>query len=217
MTSLCTSCMKSLDERGITRARVPRRVLGGPEPLGASLLWSLQGRDVAPGQRLVAVPPHPGNGVELGTIGGQAHQAPVRGAAQALGGMGPAVIEAQASETRGARLGPRVTAARNQRRRQRRQCQTEPRFGERCHGARDGAPGEAVWEGTARLEAPRREAPAAHRQDADPAVVLAEPPQGTTMGRRDRLLELGLTGRLEGRNGRRGFGCAWAAPLSAWP
>jgi hypothetical protein len=42
---------------------------------------------------------------------------------------------------------------------------------------------------------------------------LAEHPDGTNIVRRDRLLELGLTGRLEGRNGLKVFLCAWAVPL----
>jgi hypothetical protein len=209
--------MHSLDAIGITRERVQRRLLVGPESRGDILLLPLQVREVEPGQRLLEVPPHPFNGVELGTIGGQAHQAHVRGEDQALGGMGPAVVEEQESETRGERLCKRVNDALKHRRMQLRQFQKEPLSGYRFHGAIDGAPCADVWDGTARLDAPRRAAPAANRQEAKPAVVLAEHPDGANIVRRDRLLELGLTGRLEGRNGLRGFLWAGAAPLEAWP
>jgi hypothetical protein len=164
MTSLCTQCMNSLDEIGITRERVQRRFLVGPEQLGDIILLPLQVREVQPSQRILEVPPHPFNGVELGTLGGHEHQAHVRGEDQALGGMGPAVIEEQEIETRGERLCKRVNEELKQRRIQIRQFQKEPLSGYRFHGTIDVEPFEDVLDGTARLDAPRREAPAANRQ-----------------------------------------------------
>lgn len=205
--------MNSLDEIGITRERLQRCFLVGPEQLGYIILLPLQVREVEPGQRILEVPPNPFNGVELWTIRWQEHQAHVRGENQALGSMGPAVIEEQEIETRGKRLCKRVNEELKHRRIQIRQFQEEPVAGYRFHGAIDVEPFEDVLDGTDRLYAPRCEAPAANRQEAEPAFVLAEHPDGTNIVRRDRLLELGLTGRLEGRNGLKVFLCAWAVPL----
>jgi hypothetical protein len=87
-----------------------------------------------------------------------------------------------------------------------RQFQKEPLPAYRFHGAIDVEPCANVLDGTARLYARRLTAPAANRQEAEPAFVWAEHPDGTHMVRRYRLLESGLTGRLEARNGLRFFG-----------
>ena len=217
MTLLCLSGMNGLEESGRTRAGVPRRVRRGPQPLGHSIGVPLQGCEVEPGHRLLAIPPDPLQGGALWTSRRPEHQAPGRGEAQACGGMGPAGIKAQARATRGARLGARGKAALTQLRVQRRQCQEEPGAGPGLSGAIAVAPVDDVGPGAERLDAPRREALAADRQEADPACVLAAHPAGTKMGRGERVLAVGLTGRLEGRHGRRGGWWAWAAPLDAWP
>jgi hypothetical protein len=156
--------MNSLDEIGITRKRLQRHFLVGPEKLGDIFLLPLQVREVEPGQCILEVPPNPFNGVELWTIRWQEHQAYVRGKDQALGGMGSAVIEEQEIETRGESLCERVDEELKHRRIQIRQFQEEPLPGHRFHGAIDVEPFEDVLDGTDRLYAPRREAPAADRQ-----------------------------------------------------
>jgi hypothetical protein len=204
--------MHGLDKRGIARACLQRRVLVGPETLGHIILLPIQVREVEPSPRLLAVSPDPRKGVELWTIGRQAHQAHGLGEDQALGSLGPAGIEAQEMETRGERLGERVKAELQHRRLQIGPFQEAPLAGHGLHGTIDVEPVEDVWHGTDRLYAPRREAPAADRQEAEPAFVLAAHPDGTKIVGRDGLLELGMTGRLGGRNRVRGFWGAWAAP-----
>ena len=65
------------------------------------------------------------------------------------------------------------------------------------------------------LHTTRREAPPPDRQQPKAAFVLAEHPDGTPIVRWDGLLELGLTGGLEGRDGLRVFFvCVGRATLS---
>ena len=205
--------MNGLDEISIARECLPRSFLVGPEKLGHMILLPIQRHEVEPGQRILEVPPDSLNGVELWTIRRQEHQAHVRGEDQALGSMCPAIIEEQEVETRGESRCERVNEELKHLRIQIRPFQEEPLAGYRLHGAIDVEPFEDVLHGADRLYAPRREAAAADRQEAEAAVVLAEHPDGTKIVRWDSLLEMCMTASLEGRNGLRVFLCAWAAPL----
>ena len=60
------------------------------------------------------------------------------------------------------------------------------------------------------------EAPAADRQQAEAACVLAKHPARTGIIGRHGLLEAGLTARLEGQDRLRVLLCGWAGLLSAW-
>jgi hypothetical protein len=85
--------MNSLDEIGVACERLQCSGPVGLGQLGYISLLPIQVRAVEPGQRILEVAPDPLNGVEFWAIGRQAHQAYVRREDQALGGMGPAVIE----------------------------------------------------------------------------------------------------------------------------
>jgi hypothetical protein len=61
--------------------------------------------------------------------------------------------------------------------------------------------------------APRGGAPAAERQEAEAAFVLAKDPDGARVGRRDDPPQVVATARLEGRHGLRVFLCDGAGPL----
>jgi hypothetical protein len=64
-----------------------------------------------------------------------------------------------------------------------------------------------------RLHTRGGKAPPSNREQAEAAFVLAEDPDGASIGRRDNLLEAFSTGRLEGGNGFRIFLCGWGAAL----
>ena len=130
--------------------------------------------------------------------------------------MCPAVIEEQEIEARGESLCERVNEELKHRRIQLRQFQEEPVIGHGLHGAMDVKPFEDVLHGADGLYAPHGGA-AANHQDAEPAFVLAEHPDGTNIVRRDRLLELGLTGSLEGGMPQGFLACVGRATRSlAW-
>lgn len=91
--------------------------------------------------------------------------------------------------------------------------QEEPLACRRLHGAKDIEPLEDMLDRPHRLHAASREAPAADGQQPKAAFILAEHPDGADVRRWDDLLELGLTGGLERRNGLGIFLCDWAEPL----
>ena len=68
-----------------------------------------------------------------------------------------------------------------------------------------------MLDGANRLDPMGGEAPPSNRQEAEAAFVLAEDPDGASIGGRDDLLEALSTGSLEGWNGLRIFLCGWGA------
>ena len=70
-----------------------RRRLLSPAECGPGVLLCLQRRTLEPRERVLEVAPDPFEGVELGTIGRQAHETHVVWEGQALGGMRPTVVQ----------------------------------------------------------------------------------------------------------------------------
>jgi hypothetical protein len=93
------------------------------------------------------------------------------------------------------------------------QFQEEPFTGGGLYGAIDIEPLKDVLDCANGLDALGCEAPAADGQEAEAAFVLAEYPDGTQMVRGNSVLEVCLTGRLEGWNSLRIFLCDWGAVL----
>ena len=69
MSSLWTSCMHGLDERGITREGLPRGRLIGSQTRGEMVLWRLQMRDLEPCYRVLEIAPDALDRVQLGAVG----------------------------------------------------------------------------------------------------------------------------------------------------
>lgn len=93
-----------------------------------------------------------------------------------------------------------------------RQLQEEPVARRRLHGTVDIQPLEDLLDRPHGLHATHGEAPTADGQEAEVAFVLAKDPDGAGVCRRDRPLQLGLTGDMEGWNGLRIFLCGSAGP-----
>jgi hypothetical protein len=205
--------MNGVDERGIARKSLQGDRPIPSEELGDVVLLHVPIGAWEPRQRIVEVAPDPLDRVQLRTVGGQAHETHVRREQEPRRGRRATIVEAQ-----------EIQAVRESRREgvdealeafgvQIGQFQEEPLAGGGLHGAIDIEPLKDVLDGTKRLDAVSREAPAADRPSAAAAVVLAEHPEGTRMFRWHSVLEVGRTGRLEGGNGLRIFGCDWdAAP-----
>jgi hypothetical protein len=205
--------MNGLDERGVARERLQRGGLIPLEERREIVLWHLQSGKLEPGQRVFDVAPDALNRVQLWAIRRQEYQAYVLRQREPLGRMGPTVVQEQEIEAVGKGLCEGVNEELTQLRIQIRQFQEAPVAGHGRHGAVDVEPLEHVWHWAQGLDAPRGEAPSPDGQEAEPAFVLAEHPDGTKIVSWNSLLEVGLTGGLESRNGLRLFWCDWGAAL----
>jgi hypothetical protein len=96
---------------------------------------------------------------------------------------------------------------------QRGQVQEEPVAGRRLHRAIDLAPFEDLVHAPDGLHAAGREAPAAHGQQAEAAVILAQHPDRAGIRGGDHPLEVVTASSLEGWNRLRICLCARAGPL----
>jgi hypothetical protein len=127
--------------------------------------------------------------------------------------MGSAVIQHQKIQAARERWGEEIDEDLGIRRVQRRQFQEEPIACGGLDGTVPIQPRADVLHRPDGWDTARGEAPAADRQEADAAFVLANHPDRTGMIGRKGLREAGLTARLEGRDRLRGLLCGWAGPL----
>ncbi len=213
MTSLCTERLNGLDQIGLAGKGWQGRRFIDLQEVAHLVLSCIQARELSPGQGRLEVPPDPLNGVEFWAVGRQEHQAHVRGADESLGPRRPTVVEEQESQAVGEALRERIDEELEALGVQIR----EFAEGALARGRLDRAvhiePREDVLPRTAGWHSTRREAPAPDRQEAEPTLVWAEHPEGMDSGRRDRLLELFMTGRVECGDGLRGFLCGAGEPL----
>jgi hypothetical protein len=84
--------MNSLNQVGLAREGLQPCRLVGPEARGHVVLLCIQSGKLELRERVFAVAPDAFNGVQLGTVWGQEHQADVRGEDEPLGGMRPTVV-----------------------------------------------------------------------------------------------------------------------------
>jgi hypothetical protein len=175
-------------------------------------LLGIQRGEVQPRECVCEVAPDSFNGVELGAVRGQAHQAHVRGEDKSLGGMRATVVQEQARQAVREGLGKGVDEELKALGGQIWPCQEEasPRRG--LHGAIDVEPLKDVRHYTDGLHPTGREAAATDGEPAEAACILAEDADGARMGGRERLLQAATTAGLEGRKGFRVFWCGLAAP-----
>jgi hypothetical protein len=205
--------MNGLDHIGIAGQRLQPGRFIGPEEVGNGVWLGIQMRELKPGQRIFQVSPDPLNRVQFRAIGWQEHQAHVRGEGELLGRMGAAVVQQQEMQAVRERLCTQIDEDLEVRRIQIRPFQEEPL----ARGGLDRtihlAPLEDVLYRPDRWYTARGEAPAADRQEAEAAFVLAEHPNWAGIVGWNGPLEVGGTARLEGGDGLRGFWCDWAGPL----
>jgi hypothetical protein len=213
MNSLWTEGINSVHERGIPGEGLQRGGLIALQERGHIVLLHVQVGKLEPGERVFAISPDPLNGVQLRTIGRQEDEAHVGREGELSGGMRAAVVEEQ--EMQAVREGCREGVGEQLKALgiQIGQFQEEALAGGGLYGAIDIEPRKDVLDGADGLDAVGREAPAADGQEAEAAFVLAEHPDGVTIIRRNSLLEVGLTGRLEDRDGLRIVLCDWGAAL----
>ncbi len=130
-----------------------------------------------------------------------------------LGGMRSTVVQEQEIQAVSEGLGEGIDEELEHVRIEVWQFQKEVLAGGRCHGTVHIPPLKDVLNRANRLHPTRGEAPPTDGQEAEAAFVLTEHADGASVRGRDRLLELGLTGGLEGGDGLRLFLCDWGAAL----
>jgi hypothetical protein len=204
--------MNRLDEVRIAGEGLERDRLLPSEERRDRVLLHIQRWKLAPGQRVFPVAPDPLNGVQLRAIGRQEYEADVFRDGELRGRVGAPMLQQQ--EIQAVRTGLRAPVDENLaiRRVEIRQFQEEAVARGRLHRPIHRAPLEDLLDGANRLHATGGEAPAADRQEAEAAVVLAKDPDGARVGGRDAPLSVVATARLEGRPGLRGFWCDRAGP-----
>jgi len=176
-------------------------------------LLGLEGRKLAPCERVFEVAPDPFNGVELRTIGWQEHESHIFRESQALGNMRPTVVEQE--EMQAVRKGLRKALEEELEHVgvQIRQLEEEVLACGRLDGAIDIEPLEAVLDRPNRLYPAGGEPPPADGQEAEAAFVLAEDADGARIGGRNCLPQVARTTCLKGWDGIRVFLCGSAGPL----
>jgi hypothetical protein len=159
------------------------------------------------------VAPDPRERVQLGTVRRQEDQAQVGWERKPLGRMRATIVQHQEIEAlrKGRREG--IDADLEACRVQIGPFEAEPVARRRLHRAIDVEPCEEMWHTPDGLHTARREAPTAHGQSAEAAVVLAEDPHRRSIVGRDDLLEAFYPGSLERWNGLRVFWCDSVGPL----
>jgi hypothetical protein len=203
--------MNGLDKIGVVRERLER---GGPIPLEERheiVLLHLQMGKLKPRQGIFEVAPDALDGVQLGTVGRQEHEAYVGRKSEPLGRMGPTVVQEQEVEAVWEGLCEGLHEELEALDIQIRQFQEEPLTRRGFHGPIDGEPLKHVLHHADGLHAIGGEAPAADGEEAEAAVVLAEHPDRTGMRGGNRLLEMFMAGGLEGWDGLGLFWCGWGA------
>jgi hypothetical protein len=127
--------------------------------------------------------------------------------------MGTAVIQEQDIQAVREGLGKSLDEELEQVRAQIGQFQTEALTRGGRHGPVDIKPCEDVLNGPHGLDATGRSSTSAHRQQAEPAFVLAKHPDRAAGVGRDDALQALTTRSLEPRDGLRIFLCDWGAAL----
>jgi hypothetical protein len=128
-----------------------------------------------------------------------------------LGGVCPAGLQQEDVHTVGKCLGKGIHNKRKALGMQLRSCKKAALTRGRGHRPIDGEPFEDVLDRPQGLAPARREAAAAHGQQAKTTFVLAEHAHWAGLLRRDDALERLRTGRLKIPHGGRMFWCDWAA------
>jgi hypothetical protein len=205
--------MNCLRKIGVTRERLEGGGLRGLQEVTDVGLWSLQSGELQPGQPILEVTPEPLQRVQCWALRRQAHEADLRREGALRGRMRPTIIQEQDLQTGRERLREQVDQEREHLSVRIGPFQEEPGACEGRYGAIDVAPLEDRLNWTDRLHAVRREAPAANRQEAEAALVLAKHPDRASIRGRERLLKWPTTARREGRHGGRVVWGDWAGPL----
>jgi hypothetical protein len=205
--------MNRLDEIGVAREGLQRGGFVPAEERRNIVLLHIQRGELEPSQRVFQVAPDPLDRVQLRTIRWQEHQAHVGWQREPLGCMRATIVQYQEIEAvrKGRREG--IDEDLEAFRVQIRQFEKKSVACRRLHRAIDVEPFKDMLHAPDGLHATRREAPAPDRQEADTAFVLAEHPDGPSVGGWNRPLEVCLTGGLEGRDRFRVFLCDWGGPL----
>jgi hypothetical protein len=205
--------MNGLNQVGVVREGVQRRRLVGPQEHGHIVLVCIPRWEMEPRERVFEVAPDAFNGVQLGTVRGQEHQADVCREDEPLGGMRATVVQEQEIQAIREGLCKGVDEELKALGVQVRQLQEEASTRRGFHGSIDGEPLKDVLHRADGLHPPGRETAAADGQQAEAAFVLAEDTDGASIDGWDRLLQVATTARLEGWNRVRIFLCGSAEPL----
>jgi hypothetical protein len=211
MSSLWTSCMNGLDERGITREGLQRGRLLSSQTRGDVVLWRLQRRALEPCHRVVESAPDVLARVELGAGGREEDQAHVFRHGESLGRMRPAVVQEQ--EMQAVRDGgcEGVAEELDTVDGHIRQLQGAPVTCRGLHGPLDVEPCEDLLDGADGLPPRGGQTAAADGQSPNATFVLAEDSDGACVGGWEGLLPVSMTAGLEGGHRCRGFLCGWGA------
>jgi hypothetical protein len=199
--------MNSLDQVGIAGEGLKCRRVIGLEQLTNGFQLGSQIRELFPGHFIFEITPDPLNRVQLRAIRRQPHTAEIVRPAEALRGVSTTIIQEEEIQAVGERLGEGLDEELEHLRIQMRQFQEEPVASRGLHGALDVEPLKDVLHWPDGLHTTRGEAPAADREQAEAAFILAEHSNGACVGRRDSLLQVSSTARLEGRDRIRVFLC----------
>jgi hypothetical protein len=205
--------MNGLHEIGVCRKRLECGGLIRLEERGDVVLLHIEVGKLEPCERVFQITPDPLDGVQLGAVWWQEHQAYVGGECEPPGGMRATVVQEQEVEAvrKGGREG--IDEELEAGGIQVGQFEKEPVAGRRLHRAIDVEPFEDMLHAPDGLHAIGREAPPANGQEAEATFVLAKDPDRGGVGDGDRLLELFMTSGLEDGDGLRLFLCGSGAAL----
>jgi hypothetical protein len=198
--------------QGLSRGRVLGRQQGS-----ALARWRLPIEALLPGQVILQVTLDPRDGMEL-WAGGRSPSGPhIVGPLQARRGVGATGIHAAERDAMRKRRRERVDDEREPRRIPSGPLQDKPLARGRGHGAGDVEPVKGVLDPPYRVDLAGGQPSATHRPSPDATVVLAPHTHRAGMRRWHGAPPQRCTGRLQRRNGRRGFVYDGAAGPCVWP
>jgi hypothetical protein len=177
------------------------------------ILLGIERGELQPGHVVLQVAPDPLDRVQLGAIRGQEEQTDVLREGELGGGVRPTVVLQEDIEAVGEGVREGIDEELEHLGVQIRQLEEEPLTRRRLHGAIHIAPLEDMLDRAHRLHPTRGEAPAADRQQAEAALILAEHADRAGIHGRDDRLQAFPTSRLEGGNRLRLFLCDSVGPL----
>jgi hypothetical protein len=206
---------------GFPQVCITRQCLEGGRIIGLQQIphiqrWRIKLGELEPGQLVLHVTPDPRNGVQLWAVRREPYRLHIGRPAQALRGVGAAVIQEQAVAAVGERVGEGVHNDLERVGIQVGKLQKAALARGWSHGPIDVEPREGVLDQPHGLDATGGEPPSAHGQHAQATFVLTAHPEGAGVVGRDAVLQPLVTRRLKRGHGLRGFLGDWAARPCAW-
>ena len=205
--------MNGLHKIGIAGKGLQGGGFVGPEEIPYSILERIEIGEDRPGRLVLQVTPDPLDGIEFRAVGWHPDTSDIVRPAKVSSGMGTAVVQEQAVEAVRESLGEGLHEELEALGMQIRQFQEKPLTSRGFHGPIDLEPLKHVRHHADGLHAIGGEAAPADGAEAEAAFVLAEHPDRTGVRGGNRLLEMFLTGGLEGWDGLRLFLCGSGAAL----